>query len=426
MGLGYGPTKAMCMTLTILIFMEGLASKHVAQLLFDGSDSPGDSGAEGRVPEGSSFLEMIHIFIGTKAQLIKTAPVIMELNHRGIPYHLVETGQHAALTGGLIDEFGLREADTRLRSESTNITTLGQAATWTTKTLLRLLSSPDAVARKTFRGDKKGVCLIHGDTLTTIFSLLYARRCGITVAHVEAGLRSYNLLDPFPEELIRLAVMRYSDILFAPSDWAMRNLVRMGYGDKSINVGCNTVVDTVRFARSRYNGKNRPGEPYVVVTIHRVETLYSSTRMNCVITFLEQIARQRKVFFVLHEPTRKQLERLNLLSRLQCCDRVDMIPLQPYLKFLDLLAGADFVITDGGSIQEECYCLDIPCLIMRAKTERMEGLGENAMLSEFSRDRFEEFLSNLQSMKRRRVEDEAFSPSKFIVDYLQKHLERHG
>ena len=369
---------------------------------------------------------MIHVFIGTKAQFIKMAPVMMEMNRRGMPYHLIETGQHAALTADLIGQFGLREADTRLRSDSTNIATLRQAAHWTSKTLLGLLSSPEAITQKIFRGEKGGVCLIHGDTLTTFFSLLYARRCGIPVAHVEAGLRSYHLFDPFPEELIRLAAMRYSDVLFAPSSWAMDNLTRMGYGEKSINAGGNTVIDTIRYARSRQGSTDRPGEPYVIVTIHRVETIFSSSRMDRIVTFLEEIARERRVLFVLHEPTLKRLERFHHLGRLQRNDRISMMPLQPYLKFLDLLAGAEFAVTDGGSIQEECYSLNTPCLIMRAKTERMEGLGENAILAGFSRERFEDFLKALPGLKRRGADDEGVSPSSIIVDHLEKYLERHG
>jgi len=369
---------------------------------------------------------MIHVFIGTKAQFIKTAPLMMEMTRRGMPYHLIETGQHVALTTDLTEEFGLRKADTHLRTESTNIATIGQATRWTSKTLLHLLSSPKSITGEIFRGQRKGLCVIHGDTLTTLFSLLYAKRCGIPVAHVEAGLRSYHFFDPFPEELIRLAVMRYSDILFAPSDWAMENLSRMGYGVKSINVRGNTVVDTIRFARARHSGTDRPDEPYAVVTIHRVETLYSSARINTIVTFLEEIARQRRVLFVLHEPTRKQLERLDLLGRLQRNGRIDMMPLQPYLKFLDLLAGAEFAVTDGGSIQEECYSLNIPCLIMRAKTERMEGLGENAILAGFSRERFVDFLGALPGLRRRGAVDEGLSPSSIIVDHLERHLERHG
>ena len=148
--------------------------------------------------------------------------------------------------------------------------------------------------------------------------------------------------------------------------------------------------------------------------------------MNTVITFIEEIARQRRVLFVLHEPTRKRLERLNLLDRLQRNSRIEMMPLQPYLKFLDLLAGADFAVTDGGSIQEECYSLNIPCLIMRAKTERMEGLGENAILAGFSRERFEDFLKALPGLKRRGTDDMGFSPSSLLVDHLQRYLEGHG
>ncbi len=369
---------------------------------------------------------MIHIFIGTKAQFIKMAPVMMELNRRGMTYHLIETGQHAALTAELTCQFDLREADTHLRSDSTNIATLGQAALWTVKTLLHVLSSPASLTGQIFRGENRGICLIHGDTLTTLFSLLYARRCGIPVAHVEAGLRSYHILDPFPEELIRLAAMRYSDILFAPSDWAMENLARMGYGVKSIHVGGNTVIDTIRFARSRQNETGRPGEPYAVVTIHRVETLFSSSRMGMIVTLLEEITRRRRVLFVLHDPTVRQLDRFNLLGRLRHNGRIDMMPLQPYLKFLDLLAGADFAVTDGGSIQEECYSLNVPCLIMRTKTERMEGLGENAVLAGFSRERFEEFLKTFPGLKRREADNGGLSPSSLIVDHLQKYLESHG
>jgi UDP-N-acetylglucosamine 2-epimerase (non-hydrolysing) len=102
------------------------------------------------------------------------------------------------------------------------------------------------------------------------------------------------------------------------------------------------------------------------------------------------------------------------------------MPLQPYLQFLDLLAGADFAVTDGGSIQEECYSLNVPCLIMRAKTERMEGLGENAVLAGFSRERFTDFLKALPDLKRREADDGGLSPSSLIVDHLQKYLESHG
>ena len=174
---------------------------------------------------------MIHIFVGTKAQFIKMAPIMQELDRRGIVYNFIDAGQHAGLTGDLIDQFDLRQPNVFLREEGGNIDTLLQAFAWTVSNLWRIVLRRNQVCRRVFGGGD-GICLIHGDTLTTLLSLLYAKRCGLKVAHVEAGLRSYHLLDPFPEEMIRLIAMRHSDILFAPSDWALENLHKMGYGQK--------------------------------------------------------------------------------------------------------------------------------------------------------------------------------------------------
>ncbi|MBN1811541.1 MAG: UDP-N-acetylglucosamine 2-epimerase [Anaerolineae bacterium] len=262
-----------------------------------------------------------------------------------------------------------------------------------------------------------GICLIHGDTLTTLLSLLYAKRCGLKVAHVEAGLRSYHLLDPFPEEIIRLIAMRYSDILFAPSDWALENLHKMGYGGKSINAGGNTIIDTIRYARKHTDGGQRPSTPYAVATTHRVETIYSRPRMEKIVILLERIAAERLVLFVLHEPTRQQLSRFGLYTRIMQNSSIRVLPLQPYLEFVNLLAGADFVVTDGGSIQEETYFLGVPCLIMRSKTERLEGLGENAYLAKFDAEQIDKFLQLLPELKRQEAYD-TLCPSSRIVDRI--------
>ena len=293
---------------------------------------------------------MIHVLVGTKAQFIKTAPIVQELDRRGIVFNFINAGQHAGLTGDLIQQFGLREPDVFLREERTNIDTIVQALVWATKCVSDIVLHRDRICEEVFRGEQ-GICLIHGDTLTTLLSLLYAKRCGMKVAHVEAGLRSYHLFDPFPEEAIRRIAMRYSDLLFAPSEWAFENLRKMGYAGKSVNVGGNTIKDTVQYAIKYINGQNRLSEPYVVATIHRVETIYSRSRLVMIITLLERIARDRRVLFVLHEPTYQQLSRFGLHTRILENEAIEILPLQPYLVFLDLVAGADFVVNDGGSIQ---------------------------------------------------------------------------
>lgn len=362
---------------------------------------------------------MIHIMIGTKAQFIKMAPIMQELDRRGVRFNFIDTGQHAGITGDLLEPFGLRGPDVRLREESTSITRLSEALRWTAEGIVRSALRPGDIRRNVFRGEG-GICLIHGDTLTTLLSLLFARRCGIEVAHVEAGLRSFNLLDPFPEEIIRLITMRKSHILFAPSEWACENLKKMGYGGKTVHAGGNTIIDTLRFAGS-LNGGERPPGPYVVVTIHRVETLYSRSRLTAVVNLLERIGRERKVLFVLHEPTQKKLSSLGLYEKLKAMPSVELMPLQPYLTFVNLLAGADFIVTDGGSIQEESYYLDIPCLVMRTRTERPEGIGENACLAGFDGERIDRFLNTFPTLRRRTASLEGLHPSKTIVDHLMPY-----
>jgi len=359
---------------------------------------------------------MIHIFIGTKAQFIKMAPIMQKLNEKRVAYNFIDSGQHAGITSDLIKQFGLRPPDVYLRNKTGNIRTIPQALMWSTRNLSQPVFSPKQSLKNIFK-NQEGICLIHGDTLSTLISLIYAKRCGLQVAHIESGLRSYHLFDPFPEEMIRLVAMRFSDILYASSEWAFKNLCKMGYQNKTINVGFNTGMDAVRFAIKQVWGKNRPNQPYVVVTIHRLETIYSRTRLKMIIELIKRISIDHKVIFVLHEPTKQQLMKFDMLSSLNQSTSVEMLPLLPYIEFVDLFAGADFIVTDGGSIQEECYYLNKPCLVMRSKTERIEGLGENVQLIEFDPNKIDFFLENYSSFKRKEFEEE-ISPSDIIVDNL--------
>jgi len=359
---------------------------------------------------------MIHIFVGTKAQFIKMMPIVRTLEMRQIAYNFIDTGQHASLTGDLTEQFGLRQPDIILRQERTDISTIAQAIRWTIRHLVWLTLKHKLICKKIFK-EENGICLIHGDTLTTLISLFYAKRCGLHIAHVEAGLRSFNLFDPFPEEIIRLITMHFSDLLFAPSKWAFENLCKMGYYTKAVNVGANTGIEAIFYALSQAKGKHGPDEPYVVVTIHRVETIYSGLRLKMIADLIERIASKRKVLFVMHEPTRQQLLRFGLLSKIKQLESVELLPLLPYMEFIGLVGGSDFVITDGGSIQEECYYLNKPCMIMRTKTERIEGLGENSFLVEFDQHLIDRFFRILPTLKRKKFK-EALNPSDVIVDQL--------
>lgn len=162
---------------------------------------------------------MIHIFVGTKAQLIKMAPIMVELQNRNIEYNFVFSGQHQETINDLRDDFGIREPDITLHLGK-DITSIGSMFIWA----MKLCWLGVTQRKRIWQGDKNGVVLNHGDTFSTLIGSLLARIAGLKSAHVESGLRSFNLFHPFPEEITRLLVFKLSNILFAPGEWALENL----------------------------------------------------------------------------------------------------------------------------------------------------------------------------------------------------------
>jgi UDP-N-acetylglucosamine 2-epimerase (non-hydrolysing) len=359
---------------------------------------------------------VIHIFVGTKAQFIKMSPIIKELDIRGIEYNFIDAGQHAALTQKIVNQFALPSPHVVLRNQQNNISTIFEAVTWTISSIWKAIFNRKSIFQQVFFG-KKGICLIHGDTLTTLLSLIYAKRCGLKIAHVEAGLRSFNIFNPFPEEIIRIIAMHSSDILFAPSDWAYQNLINMKLEEKAVNIQGNTIIDALDVVKGYTNSNYKPKEPYALVTVHRVETIFSRSRMNKLVGILQRAALDIKVVFVLHDPTRKQLERFGLFKSLDENSNIKMSPLLSYIDFINLMEGAVYVISDGGSIQEETAYLNVPCIILRSRTERREGLGKNSILSNFDLDEIFRFVQDLPDNSQIRT-DNAQKPSRNIVDFI--------
>jgi UDP-N-acetylglucosamine 2-epimerase (non-hydrolysing) len=370
----------------------------------------------------------LHFFIGTKAQLIKMAPIMQELDRRGIAYRFINAGQHAATLRDLIEQFGLRQPDVNLRRGSDNITRFWQGIKWLGGLLMQAVFRPAHVRDVVF-GGRGGLCLIHGDTATTLVSAIMAKRAGLGVAHVEAGLRSYNIFDPFPEELIRLIAMRLADLLLAPDEWAMTNLKAMRVPGEVVWSGGNTVRDTLDFALARPMPAGGPaaGSDYAVMSIHRFETIQSRARLSRVIDLARRIGAERPVKFVTHGPTLNTLRRFGLLRDLEAAPGVELLPLQDYLTFVAMLNRAAFIVVDGGSIQEESAILGVPCLILRKRTERRDGLGENALLAGFDHAKIGAFLAGFERFRRpsaRRQGTE--SPAARIADECLRWLGQNG
>ena len=359
--------------------------------------------------------KMIHIAVGTKAQAIKMAPVIRLLKQKGIAFNLIDLGQHSLITKNLREEFGLDEPNAYL-SKGSNVSSLAQAFLWLAEVFFKSLSSL-RIKREIFL-NQGGICLIHGDTASTLIGLYLAKRARLKVAHIEAGLRSFNWLEPFPEEIIRIIAMRFSDILFAPSGWAFDNLVKMRLKEKSILILANTSIESTLYSLNKTVALELGLEKFALVTIHRMENIFSKKRLEFIIGLISEISQELPIVFVQHPPTVNQLKKFELQDKLNKIKNVHFLKILSHAHFINLLNRCVFVITDGGSIQEESYYLNKPCLLLRKRTERQEGLGENVLLSQFSQDKINYFLENYKNLKRPASLSPEPEPSSQIVDTI--------
>lgn len=352
----------------------------------------------------------IHVFIGTKAQYIKTAPLLRLMDAEGVDYRLIDSGQHANLSRDLRTELGVREPDVVLASGG-DINSIGQAIRWSGRLGGRLVSG-SKLRSEVFDG-RGGICVVHGDTPSTLLAAMMARRAGLDVAHLEAGLRSHNFAQPFPEELIRIATMRLSRYLFAPDDAAMANLDSMGLSDRAVPIGANSSVEALAFALG--DVPVAPTGP-AITTMHRVENLKSRDHVKGFVRLLLAIAETYDVLLVLHGPTKPTLEKSGALATLRDAG-VETTDLMAHNVFTRALAAAPLVVTDGGSVQEECALLGVPTLLWRGRTERPDGLGANVVLTDYRRDVTADFLADPEVFRREPLGLGA-TPSRVVLDTL--------
>ncbi len=339
---------------------------------------------------------MIHVVIGTKAQLIKMAPIMRVMQDRGIKYRYISTGQHRDTMDEILSNFNLQGPDHCLY-DGPDITSIPQMLIWSLKIVWKTITR----RRDIFGGDRHGIVLVHGDTFSTLLGAIMAKCASLKVGHVESGLRSFNLLQPFPEELTRILTFALTDYFFCPGQWAIDNLAR--FRGVKINTQMNTLADSLRFALpiiAKLPDNDIPKGKFGVVTLHRYENVFDRNSMLRVIECVELIAEKMPLLFILHKPTKINLEKFGLMNRLANNARIELRPRYDYLRFMRILASSVFVVSDGGSNQEECYYLGKPVILLRNVSERPEGLGENAILSKYDHGIITDFLSRMDSFQR--------------------------
>ena len=362
---------------------------------------------------------MIYCIIGTRAQLIKMAPVIAGIEDKGWPLRVIHTGQHLISMGDLRKDFSLQTPWTYLIKKA-EAKTIFSSLKW----LIHIMYLTAFRAKKLIpnANKNKDIVLVHGDTFSTVIGALLGKFSGASVGHVESGLRSFNLWNPFPEELNRLITFSLSNKAYCPGDWAVNNLKKYKHLEL-INTQQNTLIDSLNIAITQIKKEDSPLKEYGVVSIHRFENIYNQKRLQFIIDTVHDAAKNSPIIFVMHPVTKKRLTKTGLLSSLQSNINVTLKDRCGYIEFTALLAKSSFVITDGGSNQEELTYLKIPTLLMRKATERPEGLEENVVLSEYSSEITKNFVANLQPKSSTILEKHSSksSPTSIIINSLNQY-----
>ena len=307
---------------------------------------------------------------GTRPEVIKLAPVILELKKYPDRYRVIlcNTEQQKELSNQTLSYFNLK-ADINLDCMRPNQSLLEVQA--------RILTSLD----KVFKDNNIDATIVQGDTMTVLCGTLASFYSKIPVFHVEAGLRSYDIYEPFPEEVMRQMTSRVAELHFAPTEKNKRALLKEDISDNKIHVTGNTVIDalfclsdkTMEMAKEFYESQNIPiDDKVVLITAHRREN--HGERIDRIIDAIEFLANNFKdhhfVIPVHPNPNVKD----KIYSRLEKYSNIYLLkPLDyPYLVYL--MKNAKLILTDSGGIQEEAPSFGCPTLVMRYETERQEGI----------------------------------------------------
>ncbi len=358
---------------------------------------------------------MIHVVIGTRAQLVKMLPVMQLMKDKGWDYNFVFLPQHRETIQAMLDEFELKAPDVVVTDNASDIVKTWQMALWSIKVLVQGILQ----RKRIFRTDRSGVALVHGDAPPLLLGALIAKAQGLKVAQVEAGLRSFDFKAPFPEELIRYMAGRLGliDLHFCQDDTALTNAGK--YPGKAIHTLGNTILDTLHMVEGMT--PEVPKEKYALVSLHRYETITDSARMGRIIDKLIQLSARMRLKFILHPPTQAALVSHDLISKLEASERIDLLPRMSFVNFQRALAQAELLVSDGGSNQEESAYLGIPCLLLRETTERSEGLGRNVVLSKFDEQVIEDFFADYPRFAVR-TEMKDRSPSEIILNEIEEYV----
>ena len=309
-------------------------------------------------------MKTVMLVFGTRPEAIKMCPLVNELKTRkGLRTVVCVTGQHRQMLDQVLAAFGVEpDYDLSIMKDKQTLFDI------TTNILNRIKAVLEEV--------KPDVVLVHGDTSTTFVTALACFYLQIPVGHVEAGLRTYNIYSPYPEEFNRQAVSIISQYNFAPTARARDNLLHEGKRAETIFVTGNTAIDALQTTvREDYTHPEltwAQGSRLIVITAHRRENL--GEPMHHMFRAIRRIMDEHPDVKAIYPIHMNPVVRQAADEELRGCDRIHIIEPMEVLDFHNLLARSYLILTDSGGIQEEAPSLGKPVLVMRDTTERPEGI----------------------------------------------------
>lgn len=312
-------------------------------------------------------IKVINI-VGARPNFMKIGPIAEEMEKADFEQILVHTGQHYdyKMSKLFFSELGLPRPHINLSVGS------GSHAMQTGEIMKRV--------ENIFLDERPSLVLVVGDVNSTLACALTASKLGIPVAHVEAGLRSFDR--SMPEEINRLLTDVLADYLFITEDSAAVNLEREGIKQEKIFFVGNTMIDTLMKFKEKageipvlINGIDVKKQSYGVLTMHRPCNVENERNLKNILKALKEISMNIPIIFPAHPRTLKQIKRIGLMnyfSDISSGVKRGIYAIDPlgYLEFLSLITGSKIVFTDSGGIQEETTVLNIPCITLRDNTER--------------------------------------------------------
>lgn len=307
--------------------------------------------------------------VGARPNLIKMAPLVEEMQrHPNIKQTLLHTGQHydTKMSQIFFDQLGLPQPDIYLGIGS------GSHAEQTARVMLAF--------EQVLLEHKPDWVVVVGDVNSTLACTITAAKLHVPVAHIEAGLRSFDRT--MPEEVNRLVTDLLSDLLFTTSPDANENLQREGISAEKIFFVGNVMIDTLHKHLAHAQTLGMPAqfnlEPgrYALLTLHRASNVDEPKVLNGILEALATIQRDIPILFPAHPRTIRRIQEFGFQAKLDAAPHLRLVEPLGYLEFLNLMMHARLVLTDSGGIQEETTILGIPCLTLRENTERPITLTE--------------------------------------------------